>query len=121
MAYDPDKWVQRRNSQMMHLENGLNVNISVYGNTLISAGDIVELNLKFATTIKGPRNETRDRFYRGPFLIKRIKHEFFNMEIPQHKMEMSLVKDSLEEILEDSGPSEPSAETAIAVEDYIYN
>jgi hypothetical protein len=121
MAYDPHKWVQRRNSQMMQLENGLNVNISVYGNTLINAGDKVLLSLKFATTIKGPRNETRDRFYRGPFLIKRIKHEFFNMEIPQHKMEMSLVKDSLEEILEDSGPSEPSAETAIAVEDYIYN
>ena len=43
------------------------------------------------------------------------------MEIPQHKMEISLVKDSLEEILEDSGPIEPSDETSIAVENYIYN
>ena len=120
MAYDPHKWLQRRNSQMMQLENGLNVNISVYGNTLISAGDIVELNLKFATTIRGPRDETRDRFYRGPFLIKRIKHEFFNMEIPQHKMEMSLVKDSLEEELSDAGLIEPSAETGDGVEDYVY-
>ena len=120
MAYDPHKWLQRRNSQMMQLENGLNVNISVYGNTLISAGDIVELNLKFATTIRGPRDETRDKFYRGPFLIKRIKHDFLNMEIPQHKMKMSLVKDSLEEELSDAGLIEPSAETGGGVDEYEY-
>jgi hypothetical protein len=120
MAYDPHKWVQRRNSQMMQLENGLNVNISVYGNTLINAGDKVLLSLKFATTIRGPRDETRDKFYRGPFLIKRIKHDFLNMEIPQHKMKMSLVKDSLEEELSDAGLIEPSAETGGGVDEYEY-
>ena len=120
MAYDPHKWTQQRNSQMMQLENALNVNISVYGNTLISAGDRVELNLKFATTVKGSKDETRDRFYRGPFLIKRLKHEFINMEIPQHKMELGLVKDSLEEQLSAAGDIEPSAETAGIIEDYEY-
>ena len=120
MAYDPHKWLQRRNSQMLQLENGLNVNISVYGNTLINAGDKVLLSLKFATTIKGPRNETRDRFYRGPFLIKRIKHDFLNFEIPQHKMKMGLVKDSLEEELSDEGLIEPSAEISAGVEIYEF-
>jgi len=42
------------------------------------------------------------------------------MEIPQHKMEMSLVKDSLEEELSDAGLIEPSAETGDGVEDYVY-
>ena len=81
----------------------------------------MNLSLKFATTIKGSRGETKDRFYKGPFLIKRIKHEFINMEQPQHKMELGLVKDSLEEQLSADGDIEPSAETAGIIEDYMYD
>ena len=34
---------------------------------------------------------------------------------------MNLVKDSIEEELEVTGPIEPSAETAAAIEEYKYN
>ena len=121
MAYDPHKWLQRRNSQMIQLENALQVNISVHGNTLINAGDKVLLNLPYNAVPKGPKNEQYDKFYKGPFLIKKIRHDFFVTENPKHQMSMQLVKDSLEEQLDDVGPIEPSADVAAAIEEYTYN
>jgi len=121
MAYDPHKWLQRRNSQMIQLENALQVNIVVHGNTLINVGDKVLFNLPYNAVPKGPKNEKYDKFYKGPFLIKKIRHDFFVTENPKHQMSMQLVKDSLEEILDNAGPIEPSADVAGAIEEYTYN
>ena len=121
MAYDPHKWLQRRNSQMIQLDNALQVNIVVHGNTLINAGDKVLLNLPYTAVIKSSKNEKFDRFYKGPFLIKKIRHDFFNTENPKHQMHMQLVKDSLEEKLDNTGPIEPSADRAAVIEEYTYN
>ena len=44
-----------------------------------------------------------------------------NSSPKRHRMYMSLVKDSLEEELEISGPIEPSADTAAVIEEYTYN
>jgi hypothetical protein len=123
MAYDPHKWVQRRNSQMIQLENALQVNIMTHGNTLINAGDKVELNLPniSSSQVKSLDGEIYDKFYKGPFLIKRIRHDFIMTSSPKrHRMYMNLVKDSLEEELDDVGPIEPSAEAAV-IEEYKYN
>ena len=120
MAYDPHKWLQRRNSQMIQLENALQVNISVHGNTLINAVDKVNLNLPYMASVKAAGNDLLDKFYQGPFLIKKIRHDFFNTEHPKHQMKLQLVKDSLEDQLEDAGPVEPSAETAADIEEYTY-
>ena len=121
MAYDPHKWLQRRNSQMIQLENALQVNIMTHGNTLINAGDKVILNLPYTASVS-VGNEKFDRFYKGPFLIKRIRHDFIMNSSPKrHRMYMSLVKDSIEEELEVTGPIEPSADTAAAIEEYTYN
>ena len=121
MAYDPYKWVQRRNSQMIQLENALQVNIMTHGNTLINAGDKVTLNLPYTSTAKAPGNEKFDKFYKGPFLIKRIRHNFIMNSSPtMHRMYMSLVKDSLEEELDVAGPVEPSADKS-DVTKYKYN
>ena len=43
-----------------------------------------------------------------------------NASPKMHRMYMSLVKDSIEEELESTGPTEPSAEAGI-VEEYSYN
>ena len=125
MAYDPHKCVQRRNSQMDQLENALNVNILVHGNTLINAGDKVILNLPYISSrqipLASPSNDNFDRFYKGPFLIKRIRHDFIMTSSPQkHRMYMNLVKDSLEEELDDTGPIEPSAEAPAEIDYYSY-
>jgi hypothetical protein len=121
MAYDPHKWLQRRNSQIIQLENALQVNIMVHGNTLINAGDKVLFNLPYTSSVKGPKKEKFDKFYKGPFLIKKIRHDFFNGESPKHQMHMQLVKDSLEEKLDTTGPIEPSSTTAADIEEYTYN
>ena len=120
MAYDPHKWLQRRNSQMIQLENALQVNIVVHGNTLINAGDKVLFNLPYTASVKGPKKEKFDKFYKGPFLIKKIRHDFFNGESPKHQMHMQLVKDSLEEKLDTTGPIEPSSYIADVITEYSY-
>jgi len=120
MAYDPHKWLQRRNSQMIQLENALQVNIVVHGNTLINAGDKVLFNLPYTASVKGPKKEKFDKFYKGPFLIKKIRHDFLNGESPKHQMHMQLVKDSLEEKLDTTGPIEPSSSIADVITEYSY-
>ena len=115
MAYDPHKWAQRRNSQMVQLENALQVNILVHGNTLINVGDKVLVNIPYTSVAKGAKDEKFDKFYKGPFLIKTIRHDFFATEKPSHKMYIQLVKDSLEERLLDTGPLEPSSSKASVV------
>jgi len=121
MAYDPHKWLQRRNSQMIQLNNALQVNLEVNGQTLINVGDKIELNLPYSAAIKNIEEGVYDKLYRGPFLIKKIRHDFTFTENPKHKMTMQVVKDSLEQKLDDTGPSEPSASLAKPVEEYSYN
>ena len=53
-------------------------------------------------------------------MIKKIRHDFFVTEKPKHEMSIQLVKDSLEEILEDTGPIEPSAKTTADIQEYSY-
>ena len=120
MAYDPHKWLQRRNSQMIQLENALQVNVVAHGNTLINAGDKVEINLPYTASVQGPKKERYDKFYKGPFLIKKIRHDFLNGESPKHEMHMQLVKDSLEEKLDTTGPIEPSSTSSADIEEYSY-
>ncbi len=112
MAYDPQKWLQRRNSQMIQLENALNLNIEVFGNTLLTVGHKVEINLPYMAVAESADGEKIDKFYRGPFLIKKIRHDFISASSPEkHKMYLSLVKDSLEEELSADGPIEPAAKS----------
>jgi hypothetical protein len=101
MAYDPHKWIQRRTSQMIQLDNALNINILVHGNTLVSAGDKVTVNLPYKAAVKASAGDKFDKFYKGPFIIKNIRHDFNKLKSPQkHTMHMNLVKDSLEEKLD---------------------
>ena len=120
MSYDPENWVQSRNSQMIQLENAFNINIEVHGNTLINVGDKVTVNIPYTGVIKG--NSKYDRFYQGPFLIKTIRHDFNVLAKPaQHRMYMNLVKDSLEEqIFAPDDNYEPSATESGIIEEYDY-
>tara|TARA_Y100000034_G_C6862073_1_gene392479 strand:+ start:111 stop:1535 length:1425 start_codon:yes stop_codon:yes gene_type:complete len=119
-ANDPHKWLQRRNSQMIQLENALQVNVEVHGQTLLNVGDKVLLHLPYSASLKSKEDGDFDRFYRGPFLVKKIRHEFVNTENPKHTMHMQLVKDSLEQKLADTGPIEPSAPAAKLIEKITY-
>jgi hypothetical protein len=116
-AYGAEKWLQRRNSQMTQLKSGLGVNVICHGNTYMNAGKKIILNLPYTASLKAEDGEKLDRFYKGPFLVKNVRHDFDLTKSPQkHTMVMSLIKDSIEEPL--AAPSnnyEPFAEGDITI------
>ena len=67
---------------------------------LLRVGNKVTVNIPHVSASAMKKPEEYDKFYKGPFLIKRIRHDFSMVTSPQkHIMNMSLVKDSLEEPL----------------------
>ena len=116
-SYNPSSWIQRRNSQMLQLQNAFCIILKVHGNTAIRVGDVVTVNIPNvqASTIK--KEEKYDKHYSGPFLIKKIRHDFSSKK---HVMNMSLVKDSLEEPLPSpTNNMEPQGESGFTSE-YAY-
>ena len=112
-SYKPSSWMQRRNSEMLQLENAFNINLMVHGNTLVRAGNVVTVKIPYVQTSTVKNEEPYDKFYNGPFLVKRIRHDFSMTQSPQkHIMSMNLVKASLEEELPNPDDNlEPSAPT----------
>ena len=100
-AYNPDRWLQRRSSQMSQLDNGISISITVAGNTILEAGTIVDLELPYSAMDKSEKRETTDRFYRGPFLVRALQHRFDNGSM-KHTVIMNLVKDCVDKKLEGS-------------------
>ena len=121
-SYNPSSWIQRRNSQMLQLENAFNINLRVHGNTMVKVGNVVTVKIPYVMASSVKREEPFDKFYNGPFLIKRIRHDFSMTQSPQkHIMNMNLVKDSLEEQLPNPVDNmEPSAQTYGSKIDYNY-
>ena len=110
-APDPQNTLQERSSTVNQLDKGLVLNISTVGNTSVSAGDVVKLDIPITAAIKTQENRKNDRFYQGVFLVRAISHEF-DFSNKKHGTILTLVKDSLSEKLE--GPKnqfEPKPET----------
>ena len=102
-APNAQDWLQRRTSQLVQLEQGLVVNILTHGNTVVSAGDIVKLDIPYNASFKTTKNEKNDRFFKGMFFVKRLRHDF-DFTNKKHQTLMTLVKDSIEESLD--GPED---------------
>ena len=100
-AYKPEQWLQRRTSQISQLDGGVVLTVLVDGNTAIHAGDIVEVEIPYNAWNKNSEKENVDKFFKGPFLIKALRHDF-NCPTRQHEMTLTLVKDSLDEELPSS-------------------
>ena len=96
-------WLQRRISQEIQLEQGLILNVMTHGNTVISAGDVVRLDIPYTAAFNTTKKQKNDRFYKGVFLIKRLRHDF-DFTTAKHTTYLTLVKDSLEETLD--GPED---------------
>jgi hypothetical protein len=115
---DTKKWLQVRESMLTHLEFGITANLEVHGNTLVSAGDMIEFNLPTQTAAKTEKNEKFDFFFNGQFLIKKIRHDFDFGQM-RHEMVLSVVRDDLavelEEVAEsheyENKPSAPATDT----------
>ena len=96
----PNTWIQKTTSQKSQLKSGFLLDVAVHGNTLLNAGDVVEMSLPYKAGIKTSKKETEDRFYKGAFFVKKITHNF-DMSDGKHSMFLLLTKDSLEEPLAD--------------------
>ena len=120
---NPKHWLQRRNSQMLQLENAFNINLKVHGNTMVRIGDVVTVKIPYITASSLKKEQQFDKFYNGPFLVKRIRHDFSMVDTPRkHTMHMSLVKDSLEERLPSRDDNmEPSAASHGSSRIYSFN
>ena len=128
-AQNAQTFLQRRNSQMLQSEQGFKVNILTLGNTVISAGDVVTLDLPMplAGSFKYVYAEefasmdfTPDKWYKGSFLIKRIRHDFDNPS-GKHQSNMVLIKDSLTEEIESTGDPEPKGSGGTLTTDFYQN
>ena len=108
-AQNSETFLQRRNSQMIQSEQGFMVNILTLGNTVISAGDVVMVDIPmplansftWSDDDSSDQEFTPDKWYKGSFLIKRIRHDF-DRGAGLHQSNMVLVKDSLTEEIESS-------------------
>ena len=110
-------WLQKTISQRNQINEGFLIDILVHGNTMINAGDVVELSLPYKASIKTTKNEKEDKFYKGAFFIKQITHQF-DISDDTHTMNLLLAKDSLEEeILSSPENFEPESK----VQPSIYN
>ena len=93
-----ETWLQRRASQLLQLDRGITCSIKTNGNTLIDCGDVVEFNLPAVSAAKTEDNDKFDFFYRGRFLVRRIRQDF-DVSARKHDSIMTLVKDSLQKEL----------------------
>ena len=75
---------------------------------MLNSGDVVILNIPYTGT-QTKENEKHDRFFKGLFFVKRIRHDFDISAGNKHTMHMTLVKDSVEDRLSDSGMPEPKS------------
>lgn len=115
----PESRMGQRTSRMMQIKNGRDVTVTVHGNTLVSAGDMVELNIPFKTGAVQIDNRTVDRFANGPHLVKRIRHSFRNGEKPMYFMYMTCAKDCIDEELRDEGiPDQGQSKQPLIISDF---
>jgi len=101
-----ESWLQRRRSNLVNLETGVTISMQVHGNTSIGCGDIITVNLPETGQNKSTK-DGKDRFYKGQFLIKSLKHNF-NNATQKHTMEFDINKDSvLDKFKKEDGFVEP--------------
>ena len=86
----------------MSLNNGYVIDLSALGHTFMRAGQVVTINIPRPARQKQPEKGVLDRFYRGPFLISAIHHQFKpdGANGPTHMMFLRCVKDCVEDELE---------------------
>ena len=94
-ALRSERWLQRRSSQLIQLENAVTLNIEVYGNTVVRCGSIIKFDYPLHSFAEVEGNRDRiDKFYRGRFLVKSIRHDF-EVDTNRHEMVLTLTKDAL--------------------------
>ena len=89
-----EQWLQSSRSKSLELNGGMNIQLKIHGYSELSVGDMVNIELPITGTDHD--KEQIDTMYNGRFLITQLKHDFDQSE-RQHRILMSVVKDSIPE------------------------
>jgi len=84
----PKDWIQQLDAKVVELENGQMINMTIHGNSLYSAGDIVELS--FPITGQDHDDDEID-FASGNYLISKLRHSL-TPPTNSHVIHMSVVR-----------------------------
>ena len=90
-----DSWLQRRKGRFSAMRAAITMNIVVYGQTDISVGDLIGLNIKNKAHYVTDPND-KDPYYGGRYLITQLRHSFTAMDGQAlHTMHMQVVRDTV--------------------------
>lgn len=120
--YAPEKWIQRRQSQMsMFNSGGVTMTIAVPGQTIVSCGDKLDIEIPHQADLKTDVFPQLDKHWSGEFMVKLIHHTFTTADM-KHKMDIELYKDSIEESLDSNANAfEPKADSQGLTYDEFYD
>ena len=93
-AYTPNSIsssLSNRQSKMLELNYGINVSMKITGNTTISVGDMI--NIQVPVTGR-THNKEFDEYLSGDYLITKLRHMFSQVD-KKHEIAMNACKDSL--------------------------
>ena len=83
------KTILNRQSRMVELLNGISINMTVHGQTLLAVGDMVDVTIP---PLGGNDDDATEKFYSGMFMIKTLRHTF-DQATRTHVCDMEMVKD----------------------------
>ena len=95
-----NKWLLHRNQRMHELNTGMTVNMSIHGNTTVTVGQVIEINVP----ISGLDHEGvgQSKLQSGLYLISKIRHTF-SQPTRTHMISLQATKDSYPIGLESKG------------------
>ena len=98
-----EQWLQSSRSKSLELNGGMNIQLKIHGYSELAVGDMVNIELPITGTDHD--DEQIDTMYNGRFLVTQLKHDFDQSE-RQHRILMSVVKDSIPEKFKNTKSSE---------------
>ena len=93
---DDREILQRRTSQFRRLSANV-LEVKIYGNMIISVGDVVTVSLPQPMTVEKTMDEMTDKRNSGEYLVTHIRHDFSPGKQKKHDMQIRLTKDSVKE------------------------
>ena len=91
---DPATTVQNRLSQRLQMRN-VNLNLQVYGNTLLHAGDIITFDMPLLRPLSDEKARSKPNpYWSGRYLIMAIKHNISVVD-ERHEMSLKCMKDAV--------------------------
>lgn len=69
------------------------IQIHIYGDSEIQAGDVIKCNLPSATSVDDGKNTAK--FESGNYLVTKVRHIITNLDRPQHTIALELIKGNL--------------------------